>query len=81
MLRLCSTGPFARAIERKGGLDRLRGVRSLEAVGSMTVAGGTTRVETTKLGNGIYSELHARKSLGLTPKRRPNARVKLALFE
>ena len=38
---------IARAIERKGGLDRLRGVRSLEAVGSMTVAGGTTRVETT----------------------------------
>lgn len=37
---------IARAIERKGGLDRLRAVRSLEAEGNMTLAGGTTRVET-----------------------------------
>jgi zinc protease len=37
---------IARAIERKGGLDRLRGVRSLLAEGDMTVAGGTTRVDT-----------------------------------
>lgn len=34
----------ARAIERKGGLDRLRGVRTLAIESGMTLAGGTTVV-------------------------------------
>lgn len=35
----------ARAIERKGGLDRLRGVRTLAVESGMTLEGGTTVVE------------------------------------
>jgi zinc protease len=37
---------IARAIARKGGLERLRAVRTLEAQGSIVVEGGTTIVET-----------------------------------
>ncbi|MEX2272773.1 MAG: pitrilysin family protein [Vicinamibacterales bacterium] len=37
---------IARAIERKGGLDRLRAVRTLEADASIVLAGGTTVVAT-----------------------------------
>jgi len=37
---------IARAIERKGGLDRLRAVRTLSADGSIIIEGGTTVVET-----------------------------------
>jgi hypothetical protein len=37
---------IARAIARKGGLDRLRGVRTLEADGTIALEGGTTVVET-----------------------------------
>lgn len=37
---------IARAIARKGGLDRLRGVRTLEADASIAVEGGTTVVQT-----------------------------------
>lgn len=37
---------IARAIERKGGLDRLRAVRTLEAEASILIEGGTTSVRT-----------------------------------
>ncbi|HEX6323965.1 MAG TPA: insulinase family protein [Vicinamibacterales bacterium] len=37
---------IARAIERKGGLDRLRAVRTLEADASLVIEGGTTVVGT-----------------------------------
>jgi len=37
---------IARAIERKGGLDRLRAVRTLEADASILIEGGTTSVRT-----------------------------------
>lgn len=37
---------IARAIARKGGLDRLRAVRTLEADGSIVIEGGSTIVET-----------------------------------
>jgi zinc protease len=37
---------IARAIERKGGLDRLRAVRTLQVDAGMTLAGGTTVVGT-----------------------------------
>ena len=37
---------IARALERKGGLDRLRAVRTLEADASIIIEGGTTTVDT-----------------------------------
>ena len=37
---------IARALERKGGLDRLRAVRSLETEGAILIEGGTTVVDT-----------------------------------